>query len=74
MKTHLFELAVRSAQAKAMSRRRLLQGAAGTAALAALGLPKRAAAQDSVRAQILAIPGVGMGQPTDVHWQQVGAL
>jgi multiple sugar transport system substrate-binding protein len=70
MKTHLFELAMRSA----ISRRRLLQGAAGTAALAAMGLPKGAAAQDSVRAQILAIPGVGMGQPTDVHWQQVGAL
>jgi multiple sugar transport system substrate-binding protein len=33
-----------------------------------------AAAQDSVRAQILAIPGVGAGSPTDAHWQQVGEL
>jgi multiple sugar transport system substrate-binding protein len=71
MKTHLFELAVRSA----MSRRRLLQGAATLGAVAALGLPKGAVAQDAdLRAQILQIPGVGMGSPTDAHWQQVGEL
>ncbi len=71
MKTHLFDLAVR----RAMSRRRLLQGAAALGGVAAMGLPKGALAQDAaLRQQILAIPGVGMGQPTDVHWQQVGEL
>eukprot|EP00752_Nemacystus_decipiens_P019165 g17221.t1 len=29
---------------------------------------------DDVRAQILAIPGVGMGSPTDSDWQRVGEL
>jgi multiple sugar transport system substrate-binding protein len=33
-----------------------------------------AAAQDSLRAQILAIPGVGNGSPTDADWQKVGEL
>jgi multiple sugar transport system substrate-binding protein len=71
MKTHLFDLAVRAA----MSRRRLLQGAASLGALAAVGMPKGALAQDaSLRAQILAIPGVGAGSPTDQHYQQVGEL
>lgn len=42
------------------------------AALAAGALP--AAAQDDVRAQILQIPGVGMGSPTDADWQKVGEL
>ncbi len=70
MKTGLYEMAVRHA----LSRRGLLKGAAGLGALAALGLPKGAVAQDDIRAQILAIPGVGMGSPTDVHWQQVGEL
>lgn len=57
------------------SRRRLLQRAIVLAAGAVLmvgTLP--AAAQDDVRAQILKIPGVGMGSPTDAHWQQVGEL
>ena len=75
MKTHLFELA--------LSRRRLMQGAAGAATLAAMGLPRAALAQDApagppgspeLRAQILQIPGVGMGSPTDADWQRVGAL
>ncbi|HVG47076.1 MAG TPA: sugar ABC transporter substrate-binding protein, partial [Rubellimicrobium sp.] len=71
MKTQLFDLAVRSA----ISRRRLLQGAAGVGALAAMGMPRGALAQDAaLRAQILAIPGVGAGQPTDQHFQQVGEL
>ena len=73
MKTHIFELAVRSA----MSRRRLLQGAASLGALASIGLPRGAMAQEdsaALRAQLLKIPGVGMGSPTDQHWQQVGEL
>jgi multiple sugar transport system substrate-binding protein len=58
-----------------MSRRRLLQGATALTALAAVPLTARKAmAQDGLRAQILKIPGVGMGSPTDVHWQEVGAL
>jgi len=62
------------------SRRRLLQGAAsfGAAALASGGvlgaLTGRARAQDDIRAQILQIPGVGAGSPTDADWQRVGEL
>ena len=57
------------------SRRRVLQRAAvlGVAGALAVGsLP--ALAQDDVRAQILQIPGVGMGSPTDADWQRVGEL
>lgn len=61
-----------------MTRRGLLRGAtamAGAAALGApLGLARKAMAQDSLRAQILAIPGVGKGSPTDADWQKVGEL
>ena len=60
-----------------LSRRSLLKGGVALGAVAALpgamGL-RPAMAQDSIRAQILAIPGVGAGSPTDDHWQQVGAL
>ncbi|KGF70080.1 sugar ABC transporter substrate-binding protein [Hoeflea sp. BAL378] len=72
MKVDLFEHAVRVA----MSRRRLLQGAAavgGLAAMGGLGM-KSAAAQDNVRAEILKIPGVGAGSPTDADWQKVGEM
>jgi multiple sugar transport system substrate-binding protein len=53
------------------SRRALLRGAASAGALAlasggALGtLTRPARAQDDLRAEILKIPGVGMGSPTD---------
>jgi len=58
-----------------LSRRRMLQGATALSALAALPLTARmASAQDSVRAEILKIPGVGMGSPTDADWQKVGEL
>jgi multiple sugar transport system substrate-binding protein len=60
-----------------LSRRSLLKGGVALGAAAALpqamGL-KAAMAQDNLRAQILAIPGVGAGSPTDEHWQAVGAL
>lgn len=62
------------------SRRALLRGAAGTAGLAlasggALGALTRAArAQDDLRAEILKIPGVGAGSPTDADWQKVGEM
>jgi multiple sugar transport system substrate-binding protein len=62
------------------SRRGLLKGAASAAAIAAtstgaLGaLTGAAFAQDNVRAEILKIPGVGKGSPTDVDWQKVGEM
>ncbi|MCC7321672.1 MAG: extracellular solute-binding protein [Rubellimicrobium sp.] len=60
-----------------LTRRRLMQSAAAMGGMAALGgiLPGAAAAQEGdLRAQILAIPGVGMGSPTDADWQKVGEL
>ena len=58
-----------------MSRRGMLKGSAALAAGAAVtaSLPRQAAAQD-LRAAILAIPGVGKGQPTDADWQRVGEM
>jgi multiple sugar transport system substrate-binding protein len=76
MRVEIYE---RILQARA-SRRRLLRGAASLGAVAlasggALGaLTRPAGAQDSVRAQIMRIPGVGAGSPTDADWQAVGAL
>ncbi len=63
-----------------MGRREMLKGAAAAgvvAAGAASGLGSfagRASAQGNVREQILRIPGVGVGSPTDSDWQKVGAL
>jgi len=62
------------------SRRAVLKGAASAGALAAasssglLGTISGAFAQDDLRAQILKIPGVGAGSPTDADWQKVGEL
>ena len=60
------------------NRRRVLKGAAASAvalgATSALGTVSRAFAQDDLRAQILKIPGVGVGSPTDTDWQKVGEL
>ena len=66
------------------SRRALLKGAAGAGAVAAFGsagalgplspLTGKALAQDNLRAEILKIPGVGKGSPTDADWQKVGEL
>src|SRR6476469_4602441 len=60
-------------------RRTILKGATGAAAgFAATGIVGksylRALAQDDIRTQILKIPGVGAGQPTDSDIQQVGEL
>jgi multiple sugar transport system substrate-binding protein len=61
-----------------MTRRGVLRGAtamAGTAALTGAGLmPRAAQAQGNLRAEILKIPGVGMGSPTDADWQKVGEM
>jgi multiple sugar transport system substrate-binding protein len=62
------------------SRRAVLKGAASVAAIAAtsggaLGfLTGAALAQAELRAQILQIPGVGKGSPTDADYQKVGEL
>ncbi len=73
MKVELYNHIVRSQ----MSRRRMLQGAAGLGAATALGgiggVPALASGSD-LRAEILKIPGVGMGSPTDADWQKVGEL
>ena len=62
-----------------LSRRSILKGAAGASALAlgaggVLGAGTLPAAADDLRAQILQIPGVGKGQPTDADFQKVGEL
>ncbi len=60
--------------AQRVNRRQMLKGmaAAGTAAM----LPKIGLADDhgNLRAEILKIPGVGAGSPTDSDWQKVGEL
>ena len=73
MKVDLYEAMSRAK----LSRRRMLQGSAALGVMAAL--PKAmgfgpASAEDSLRAQILAIPGVGNGSPSDADWQKVGEL
>ncbi|CDX39417.1 ABC transporter, binding protein [Mesorhizobium sp. ORS 3359] len=76
MRVDLYEKLMRAGA----SRRDVLKGAASMAAIAAasgagLGaLTRPAAADDSLRAKILQIPGVGKGQPTDADFQKVGEL
>ncbi|NTG45330.1 ABC transporter substrate-binding protein [Rhizobium rhizogenes] len=62
-----------------LSRRAVLGTGASLGALAAtssfLGSIGSASAQDtSLRSQILQIPGVGKGSPTDADWQKVGEM
>ena len=78
MRKEVYERIVRAQ----ISRRRLLQGAASAGALTALGgvstgisvTPAWAADNAALRAEILKIPGVGQGSPTDADWQKVGEL
>ncbi len=77
MKKHIYDRLM----AMQASRRNVLRGAASVGAVAALNAsgalgPLSALAQDSasLRAEILKIPGVGMGSPTDADWQKVGEL
>ncbi len=76
MKVDLYNHAVKNG----LTRRRFLQGStalAGAAAFTGAGgvlKPARSFAQSNVRAEILRIPGVGMGSPTDADWQRVGEL
>lgn len=73
MKVELYEALSRSR----LSRRRMLQGTAALGAMAvmptAMGL-RPAMAQGNLRAEILKIPGVGKGSPTDADWQKVGEM
>ncbi len=59
-----------------LTRRAVLKGGAAAAALGVAGaagvLPKSANAD--LRADLLKIPGVNMGSPTDADWQKVGEL
>ncbi len=57
------------------SERKILPQAAALGVIGALAIGALPAlAQDDVRAEILQIPGVGMGSPTDADWQAVGEL
>ncbi len=58
------------------TRSRMLPRAAalGVAAALTVGVLPAFAQDADVRAEILAIPGVGMGSPTDADWQAVGEL
>ena len=65
-----------------MRRRDVLKGIGATGTLAAFSgvatgtsvRPAWAAAHGALRAEILKIPGVGMGSPTDADWQKVGEM
>ena len=73
MRVHVYE----QLMAMQRSRRDLLKGAAGAAALAASSSVLSSTpsfAEDSVVAQIMKIPGAGNGSPTDADWQKVGEL
>lgn len=75
MKVEIYEALMR----RQASRRDVLRGTASAAALLGLsgamgGIPGMAFAADDLRAQILQIPGVGKGSPTDADWQKVGEL
>ena len=73
MRVHVYEMLM----AMQRSRRDVLKGAAGAAALAASSSVLSSTpsfAEDSVVAQIMKIPGAGNGSPTDADWQKVGAL
>jgi multiple sugar transport system substrate-binding protein len=68
------------AMSRGLTRRGLLKGAASVGALGAMGglatgaSVRPAWAQENLRAEILKIPGVGMGSPTDADWQKVGEM
>ena len=61
-----------------MNRRTWLKGTAAVSAASVAGsfgaMTTTARADDNLRAQILKIPGVGKGSPTDADWQKVGEM
>jgi multiple sugar transport system substrate-binding protein len=60
--------------AQKMNRRQMLKGSAALGAAAMMPKGVMAAAHGNVRAEILKIPGVGAGSPTDSDWQKVGEM
>jgi multiple sugar transport system substrate-binding protein len=76
VKVELYELMAQ----QAINRRNLLKGAAGVSAMALAGpafmgmAATPAFAADNLRAEILKVPGVGKGSPTDADWQKVGEM
>ncbi|MEM9432697.1 MAG: substrate-binding domain-containing protein [Pseudomonadota bacterium] len=60
--------------AQKMNRRQMLKGTAALGAAAMLPKTTMADGHANVRAEILKIPGVGAGSPTDSDWQKVGEM
>ena len=60
--------------AQKMNRRQMLKSSAALGAAAMLPNGASAASHTNVRAEILKIPGVGAGSPTDSDWQKVGEM
>ena len=60
--------------AQKMNRRQMLKGSAALGAIAMMPQGALADGHSNVRAEILKIPGVGAGSPTDSDWQKVGKM
>ena len=60
--------------AQKMNRRQVLRGSAALGAVAMMPKTALADSHSNVRAEILKIPGVGAGSPTDSDWQKVGEM
>jgi len=60
--------------AQKMNRRQMLKGSAALGAAAMMPKAAMADGHSNVRAEILKIPGVGAGSPTDSDWQKVGEM
>ena len=71
MKVELYNY-VKAAQK--MNRRQVLKGSAALGAVAMMPQSAFAGGHGNVRAEILKIPGVGAGSPTDSDWQKVGEM
>ena len=79
MKTGVYNYMKRAGK---LRRRDMLKGLTATGAVTAFSgvatgagvRPAWAASHDRLRAEILKIPGVGMGSPTDADWQKVGEM
>ncbi|SEA58335.1 substrate-binding domain-containing protein [Rubrimonas cliftonensis] len=76
MKPGLYELLTR----RGLSRRSVMKGAASLGAMGAMGgvatgvSVRPAWADAGFRADLLRIPGVGMGSPADADWRKVGEM
>lgn len=60
--------------AQKMNRRQVLKGSAALGAVAMMPQSAFSGGHGNVRAEILKIPGVGAGSPTDSDWQKVGEM